>query len=168
MGHHILGFIAKHDELRRAAAELPGARVAPLNLGFGFLPTTEELVGEDEEVPYAYLERLTARLGEWAADQSRGLPLAYVETDYFGGVGSQAAIAWVGGGVVFGPLRTPPGENGFAIGPASSNGASNQAVVHPGVARGKSNDEFDALGLGVYRSNEKWLAATGEAGTGTT
>lgn len=142
--------------------------MAPLNLGFGFLPATEEFVGEDEEVPYAHLERLTARLGAWAAGHSQGFPLAYVETDYFGWVGSQAAIAWVGGEVVFGPLRTPPGQNGFAVGPVSSGGAINRAVALLGVAPRQSYAEFDAIGLGTYRSNEKWLAAAGEPGLGAT
>ena len=48
MGHHIRGFIARADDLRRAARDLAGARVVPLALGFGFLPVTEQLGGEGD------------------------------------------------------------------------------------------------------------------------
>jgi hypothetical protein len=85
--HHIRGFIARHDDLVRAAAGLAGARVVPLDLGYGFLPVTDSLVGGHEPVPFDQLERLTDRLAGWAADLSRDFPLAYVETDYFGGDG---------------------------------------------------------------------------------
>ena len=89
MGHHIRGFIASEESLRWAASSLPGARVVPLRLGFGFLPVTEELTGDDERFPFAHLERLTTSLGTWAEEQSRLFPLAYIETDYFGGTGGK-------------------------------------------------------------------------------
>ncbi len=164
MSHRILGFIAKYDDLRGAVADLPGVRVAPLRLGFGFLPLTEELAGDDEPAPFDHLVRLTERLGLWAAEHSRGFPLTYVETDYFGGVGTQAAVAWVSGQVVFGPTRTPEGRGGDVVGPATAGGAINRAVRHLGVTRGWFHDEFDALRLGEHRSNEGWLAAAGLLG----
>src|SRR5262245_33380552 len=106
MGHHIRGFIARQDDLRRAADSLPGARMVSLFLGFGFLPVTKQLAGDDEPAPFEHLERLTARLSAWAEEQSRMFPLVYAETDYFGGDGWQAAIAWMDGRTVFGPIRT--------------------------------------------------------------
>jgi hypothetical protein len=159
MGHHIRGFIARQDDLRKAAASLPGAQVVPLSLGFGFLPVTEQLAGDDEPAPFEHLERLTARLGAWAEEQSRTFPLAYVETDYFGGDGWQAAMAWVGGGAVFGPVRTSDlWEGGKFVPTPLLEGAINRAVRHLGVERGAARDEFDALGLGRHRDNESWLS----------
>lgn len=96
MSHHIRGFIARSDDLRKAAADLAGARVVPLSLGFGFLPITEQLADDDEPAPFEHLERLTTRLGTWATGVSATFPLAYVETDYFGGDGWQAAMALIG------------------------------------------------------------------------
>jgi hypothetical protein len=158
MGHHIRGFIAAEGELRRAALDLLGARVVPLRLGFAFLPVTGQLAG-DEAKPFEHLEQLTERLAQWAGAQSRRFPLAYVETDYFGGDGGQAAVAWSGGEVVFGPLRTMDRPEGGKFVPTPLlEGAINRAVRHLGVERGDARDEFDALGLGRHRSNEAWLA----------
>jgi hypothetical protein len=159
MGHHIRGFIAAEGDLRRAATTLSGARVVPLRLGFGFLPLTNELVGPDEPTPFEHLDRLTARLGAWAEEQSRLFSLAYIETDYFGGDGWQAAMAWAEGRVVFGPvLTTDLHQGGKFIPTPLLEGAINRAVRHLGVDRGAARDEFDALGLGGHRSNESWLS----------
>ena len=38
------------------------------------------------------------------------------------------------------------------------NGEISQALRKLGVARGSEEDEFDALGLGKYRSNRHWVA----------
>jgi len=164
MGHHIRGFIARQDDLCKAAESLPGARVAPLSLDFGFLPVTEPLAGGDEPAPFEHLERLTARLGAWAEEQSRLFPVAYVETDYFGGDGWQAAMAWVGDRAVFGPVRTSDlwAAGKLALTPLLE-GAVNQAVRLLGVERGAVRDEFDALGLGRHRSNESWLSEASTA-----
>lgn len=156
--HHIRGFIGRHDDLCRAASGLAGARVAPLRLGFAFLPVTKELAGDDKPAPFEHLERLTERLGAWAEAQSASFPVAYVETDYFGGCGWQAAVAWAGGHVVFGPVRTADlPEAGKFVPTPLLEGAINRAVRHLGVERGSVRDEFDALGLGRNRSNKEWL-----------
>jgi hypothetical protein len=159
MSHHIRGFIARADDLRRAAADFAGAQVVPLSLGFGFLPITEQLAGDDEPAPFEYMERLTTRLGAWAEAASVAFPLAYAETDYFGGHGWQAAVAWVGGNVVFGPVRTSDlYVDGKYTPTPLLEGAINRAVRLVGVDRGSVRDEFDAIGLGRHRSNESWLS----------
>jgi hypothetical protein len=128
-------------------------------LGFGFLPVRELLAGDEELAPYEHLERLTARLSAWAEEQSCIFPLVYIETDYFGGDGWQAAMAWVGGRAIFGPVRTSDEwEGGKFVPTPLLEGAINQAVRHLGVKRGAARDEFDALGLGQHRSNESWLS----------
>jgi len=159
MGHCIRGFIGRRDDLRRAADGLPGARVVALAAGFGFLPVTDRLADDREAVPFEDLERLTTRLCRWAEEESCLFPLAYVETEYFGGHGWQAAVAWVGGRAVFGPLRTPDLREASKLAPIPlRQRAINQAVRHVGVDRGAALDEFEALGLGRHRSNEAWLS----------
>ena len=161
MSHHIRGFIARVDDLRRAAADLAGARVVPLSCGFGFLPLTEQLAGDEEQAPFEHMELLTARLGAWAEAASATFPLAYAETDYFGGGGWQAAMAWVGGKVAFGPVRTSDlYVDGKYTPTPLLDGAINRAVRLVGVDRASVGDEFDALGLGRHRSNESWLSGT--------
>jgi hypothetical protein len=71
--------------------------------------------------------------------------------------------------VVLGPVRTTDLYDGGKLVPTPLlDGAVNRTVRHLGVDRGAVSDEFDALGLGRHRSNEKWLAAAGEPGPGAT
>ena len=51
------------------------------------LPVSKPLYSNDEQVPFEFFERLTTRLGLWASEQSVGIPISYIETDYFGGPG---------------------------------------------------------------------------------
>jgi hypothetical protein len=163
MGHNISGFIARAGELRQASARLEGARVVPLSLGFGFLPLTEQI--NDKNLPassFELLVELTDLRANWAQRTSITLTLAYVETDYFGGIGSQSGIAWAEGRVMFGPIRTTTSwEEGRHVAPPLLEEAINQTVRRIGVERGSVRDEFDALGLGRHRSNESWLAEKG-------
>jgi hypothetical protein len=161
MGHCIRGFIGRRDDLRQAADRLPDARVVALSAGFGFLPVTDRLADDAEAATLEDLERLTARLCRWAEEESCLFPLAYVETEYFGGHGWQAAMAWAGGRAVFGPIRTSDlGEGGKRAPIPLKWRAINQAMRHVGVDRGAALDEFEALGLGRHRSNEAWLSET--------
>jgi hypothetical protein len=154
MGHHIQGFIASADNLTKAATTLEFARVVSLMEGFEFLPVTELLFSGDEIVVFNYFERLTDRLARWAQECSRFFALAYIETDYFGGVGSQAAIVWKDGIVAFSPVWT---SNSGGKSTPLHEGAINRAAREIGVSRGTSLDEFEALGLDQHRDNDDWL-----------
>jgi len=74
---------------------------------------------------------------------SRKFPLAYLETDYFGGRGRQSAIACDGGQLVFGP------ESG-------DTGPVNNALARIGVLRNAVFDEFDVLELGRFREMDNF------------
>ena len=74
-------------------------------------------------------------------EQSEEHPLAYIETDYFGGVGEQNAVVAVEGRVV--------------IGPESGSNVINKALQVIGVRRlSPALDEFDALGLDCLLDND--------------
>lgn len=75
-------------------------------------------------------------------------PLAYVEADYFGGVGTQFAVVWRAGAIVFGPAVQPERAPGSLI---------SQALRLLGASSGGHVDEFDAVGLGRYRDVDDWL-----------
>jgi hypothetical protein len=142
MGHCIQGFIARLEPLLAAARSLAGARVTPLAAGMGFLP----LVGDwaDLSQPAAdppEATHLTVPMAEWAAAFSRQFPIAYIETDYIGGVGSQVGVLWEGGQLVLTTERI------------------NTALVRLGVVASGGTDEFDKIGLGWHRSNERWYEA---------
>jgi hypothetical protein len=156
MGHNINGFIGLAAQLATAARALPHAHVCKLKHGFALLPLTNDIAPDDDPTTeYEHLVALTQPMVEWAKEHSSKLPLAYIETEYFGGTGVQAAIMWDGGSVQFGPTQTSGAV-------PLSNGAINIALRRLGVPRGNSLDEFDALGLGIHRDNDDWLAAAGE------
>jgi hypothetical protein len=77
-------------------------------------------------------------------------PIAYIETDYFGGTGEQCAISWSQGTILCGPLRSNE-KTPF------NHRAINCVLQSLGVLRGNSCDEFAALGLNRYRENEAWV-----------
>lgn len=158
MAHYIHWFIAHLEPLRGAAAVREGMMVAPLDLGFGFLPITEDLAGPDGPRAFENLRRLTFALADWAAERSRKFPLAYIETDYFG-VGTQAAVVWRDGAVVFGPeLCESKWVDGQFLSPPYLDKAINRSLRLLGVDRGAVVDEFDAVGLGQHRFDEGWVA----------
>jgi hypothetical protein len=69
---------------------------------------------------------------------------AIIETDYFGGNGSQAAAVYQGHVEIMPAAVSPIGER--TIGPI------NAALRLLGVVPSRGADEFDSLGLGAYRS----------------
>jgi hypothetical protein len=96
-------------------------------------------------------------LAAFAACVSQHGPVAYLETDYFGGEGDQASIVWAAGQVVLGPLHTSRRWlNEELVGPPPGQRAINQALRRLGVERGAAYDEFEALELGRLRSTDDW------------
>jgi hypothetical protein len=176
MGHHVQAVIAPLESLRFGLSSLRHARVVPLGQGLGLAPITDELfdeiTGEIQAAgddPHPGLRKMSPGLAELAVRLSDRTPVAYIETDYFGGKGAQAAIAWDRGRVVVGPLNTGDGT-------PSARGAINRALRYLGVALptragrvvsrvltalglpcGLILDEFGAVGLGRFRSDEDWI-----------
>lgn len=147
MAHAIRGFIAPYDVLRARTAHLRETRPARLEQGLGFLAATDELYGALGGEPvfedaFCYLTTGLARVGAWI---SRGGAAAYVETDYFGGDGEQAAVAWRDGKLASWPEKA-------SIGPISG-----VLTRYLGAEKGDAYDAFDAVGLGRFRGNERWV-----------
>lgn len=63
--------------------------------------------------------------------------LAYLETDYFGGIGTQAGLLFEKGNMT--------------VEPVEGEGTINYILERMGVYRERGKDEFDSLGLGNYR-----------------
>lgn len=155
MGHSIAGFVGRKELLREGTHHLTHAVIASLEQGFGFLPATDDLHDElgDGGSPHDEFWRLSNGLARLGAELSRRGPVAYVETDYFGGTGEQAAMVWENGKVIFGPSK-------------SRIGAIHSALLRLGVAQGADDDRFDALGLDRHRHTDDWAeAARGETGS---
>jgi hypothetical protein len=170
--------------LQTVARGFRHAHVVALPQGYGLLPVTEELLDEmaagEPEARHEWLGDLTylsSRLGTVACRLSTHVPVAYVETDYSGGVGTQGAILWQDGEASLGPIVSPfhrvdreaPGYPLFA--PAVDwflrrlarwlGGVPPLAVqslpINCVLRRLGALDEFDALGLGRLRHTEDWV-----------
>ncbi|MDB5292418.1 MAG: hypothetical protein JWL69_3659 [Phycisphaerales bacterium] len=158
MGHMINGFIANAENLSRAARHKSNCHLCFLEQGFAFLPVFADMVDPQERVSSMQeFYGLTDSLSQWAMAESTQYSIVYIETDYFGGTGAQAAISWRDGQISFGPLMT--GDGPRAKRSTLLDGAVNQCLRHLGVLRGDASDEFDAMGLGRHRSNESFIAA---------
>jgi hypothetical protein len=89
-------------------------------------------------------EFLTPPVERWVRAVSGGSPVAYVETEYYGGEGFERSAVFRDSEVILGPL--------------DGAGAVNQALRALGVQPRPGEEEFVAAGLGRHRSVEEWLA----------
>jgi hypothetical protein len=128
-----------------------GVRVVALaDVNFALVPITDgllEALNEGAAVtpdPSDAFEYLSAPVVAWIAEGSRGGRLAYVEAEYFGGTGAQAAIGFDGGTVTLAAKRSED------VGPINS------ALHFLGVARASTQDEFETVGLAHHRRLEDW------------
>ncbi|MES5818728.1 hypothetical protein [Streptomyces sp. RG80] len=155
MGYDLHAVIAEDAALRRAARDVPVARIAALGQGLALMPMTGAL---PDAVAQGGGERA---LGFWRLSQgwvkqlaawSAGGPVAYVEAEYFGGTGEQRAVVWEGGGVVLGPVHVGEGQRFSSLGSPVS-----QALRRLGASVGSAVDEFEAVGLDRHRNDDAWI-----------
>lgn len=138
MGHRLLAFIGSASQLIPVAMTLKLREPRHLSPELALLPVADEFgghTGEGEWAPPAAVLQLLAQ-------HAHATPIAFVETDYFGGTGGQGAVVFNDGAAIYGP------EWGV-IGPI------NRALALLGVEiTPPSTDEFDTIGLGWLRSVE--------------
>lgn len=165
MSHHIQVIIGKEaiiDELKNRWVH---AYKLSLKQGFALIPLkTElleditELVNNQGENQYTEFEYLNASLDELLMSESHRRQLAYLETDYFGGVGTQSAILYKNQAIGLGPLKTEIRWNSELMSceilPEGKQ-AINQVLERIGVRQVGEKDEFDSIELGFCRSNQK-------------
>ena len=158
MGYVLQALLGRPGLLRAHLDAHPLARVVPLGQGIGMIPVTHALRegleagsggGVREEAYPEGIYYLSAAVVAWAERISRDGPVAYVEADYFGGVGTQGAVAWHNGRVILGPLVTEREPSRAA--------AINRALRLLGATADEAVDEFGAVGLSRQRSTEAWL-----------
>ena len=152
MGHTIEAFILPQALASAALLEMPGARTIPLPQGLCLVPVTDQVFDDLRErypevldPPSEEFWMLSGPLIRAVENISLHGVIAYVETDYFGGVGDQAAAVWENGKQCLAPAKSEK------IGPI------NRALRFLGVRAESPRDEFDSIGLGTHRNNEAWL-----------
>ena len=150
MTHMIQGLVVPAAIARTISVE--HAVLVPLGAaGVAFIPMTDVLLDHltarfPTSTAHAPTEfwKLSPSAVLWLEELSATARVAYLETEYFGGVGGQAAAVWESGKIIFGPRQAN-------IGPI------NDALRLLGVTRNQTQDEFDVAGLGRHRRTEDWL-----------
>ena len=152
MGHSIRGFVATPETLQAIRARFPAAKLVGLDAGFALVPGTDALLAEIDaadptgegmarSIDFLFDHPAMLRL---LADASAQGPIAFVETEYLGGRGAQAATACVDGKVVASKERQGDGDGEAR--------PINKALRAIGVTRAPGEDEFDTVCLGKFRS----------------
>jgi len=135
--------------------------------GLALLPLTDEVVART--MPDAATSprvdgfyNLTTGIAEWARRRSQHGDVAYIHTEFFGGEGFHAALAWRAGTIALGPLftATSPGEaeDHYTTVTDRRDMAINVVLRRWGLTRADQTDEFAAAGLNRHRWTDEWAA----------
>lgn len=140
MAHHIHAIIGAAAVVARAAElGLTGAPIA-LDSGFAWVPVPDHEIdhlAETTALPRSPWDERFVHFGSVLpaiiAELSMHSPVAYIETEYFGGVGEQVATAF---------------DHRVRI---LECGSVNEALRAIGVRAARGRDEWDTLGLSGHR-----------------
>ena len=153
MGHCIQAIVSSSsvaDSIQRVYPQLPRAN-APQ--AFAILPVEADFIDAVTAArPPQSTETfmlLTDGFRDLLCELSLFGRLAYVETDYFGGVGGQGAVVYSNRKVLMEPVW-------------GGIGTINRALELIGVEELRAGDRFAALGLDGVRSNDDLLAITAQ------
>lgn len=149
MGHFLTGVIVKESDAGAVASQIPFSNYYPMQQGYVIFPLTDDLIDEKITPPQDFcfdeFTYLSNELSTILSGASLGKRIVYIETEYHGGQGCQAAIVFSNGEIIFGPKQSD-------IGPIS------EALKIIGVAKvPEHQDEFQSVGLGGFRSSEEIL-----------
>ncbi|MBN1349728.1 hypothetical protein JXJ21_09985 [candidate division KSB1 bacterium] len=150
MGHNISGLIAEIEVLSEYAVSKELHSPIKLKEKLGFLPLSDNhldfLFSEQHNLDQGLIY-LSEELKQEIAGISVRCAVIYIETDYWGGTGTQGATIYKDRKCIFGPKV---GE----IGPIS------EALRIIGFqSKSKDQDEFEAFGLNKFRDNDDWIEA---------
>ena len=142
--HGIRAIVGKHEVIQRLESDWY-AKEINLPQGYGMIFLTDALLDNIAELFESANEPSTPDTvtNYLLQEYSFHTKLAYIETDYFDGIGNHSGILYENGKISF----------------ASCSGkrAINVLLRELGVWCEKNNDEFDSLNLGIYRKMDKWI-----------
>jgi hypothetical protein len=91
---------------------------------------------------------LSSALKKTLSKLSSQAPVAFIETEYFGGTGTQAATVYDQGHCVMSPISEETGPISRAL-----------SILGVTILPGHP-DEFSTAGLNRHRNNDKWMNET--------
>lgn len=149
MGHNIAAIIAGADIAAAFAVAADAPPPTELLSSLVIVPLSDRqfdrISGLEPGAYVAGFAYLSASLTEALAAASSEGPVVYIETEYFGGTGSQAAAVFVDGEMVLAEHQADTRDTHRRDGPI------NKALRLLGVSASGGRDEFDTLGLGRFR-----------------
>jgi len=152
MAHCLQAIVARSDVVDKLRARYPQLPQVAARQGFVILPVDADFIdsvtGARPAQSTDEFMLLTAAFDELLRRLSSLGPIAYIETDYFGGVGGQGAAVYSGGETAMEPEWR-------------RSGPIDRALRLIGVKRLLLGDRFRALGLEAYRSNDDLIEAVG-------
>jgi hypothetical protein len=164
MGHNIRALIGMSDKIEKFSNNWSQSANKELEQGFALVKVTDELLDDINELssiqssdPYEEFDFLSSSLNELLMQESFRTQIAYIETDYFGGIGTQVVVLYDDGKVTVGPLTTEDlwdQKTNTYVQKTEGIRAINQVLKKVGVWCKKDVDEFDSLGLAHHRTME--------------
>ncbi|MCI0708858.1 MAG: pentapeptide repeat-containing protein [Chloroflexi bacterium] len=161
MSYDIAGFISRQGNFDtfKAKSRIHIA-VLPLRQGFDLMLNNVNLehalgvTAEGRTQASHDFWHLDKKMADFAERLSNDNAVAYIEAQYFGGNGSQSAIVWQDGMMIF----AHP-DNGVVARVPGRLGPINSALRLLDARTEAGNDEFETVGLGAFRHNDDWLMA---------
>ena len=151
MSHRLTALIGPPSCLSGLAARFGPPAPRALPFGLILVPLDEErldLLARFDDMPAEGFTYLVPALEEAIGAAVPGGRVLYVETGYFGGIGSQGAALFEDGRLVW--RRAVPVAP--AGGLAGAKTPISRGLAELGVRARPGGDEFDAVGLGAFRS----------------
>ncbi|REK06080.1 MAG: hypothetical protein DWQ37_22830 [Planctomycetota bacterium] len=151
MGHSIQAILAKAEVADVIVERFAELRWVDTAKGIAILPVDAAFVDRvvepmpSPQAAGAEFRLLTPGFENLLCELSQLGALAYIETNYHGGVGGQGAAAYAAGREI--------------LAPCWDERAINRALTRLGVRRPLLGDRFAAIGLHRFRSNEDLLEA---------
>lgn len=149
MAYILQAFIGEQTDLQIIADKYSNAQIVNVGQNVSIVPMTEDLFDEINEMTISEdissFMFLTTNI-EQAILRIIGTKLiGYIEAEYFGGQGGQAAIIWKEG-------------HRFALFDYGPN-SINSVLKYFEVMTEKGKDEFDTINLGRHRDTNDWLTS---------
>ena len=153
MGHCIRAILGNSEKIN-ALAESWSRKPIQLSQGLSMLFLTDDLfddvtesVNVDNEIEIVGFNYFTSAIAFVLAEHTQNGKLAYFETEYFGGSGTQTAILYEKGKPKFPAIFTDDTKGKC---PAEKR-AINMILKEFNVLKLNEKDEFDSIGLGNFR-----------------
>jgi len=154
MPHCINAFLGNNERINALSELWVKGRSIQLSQGMSMLFLTDELFDDitelasiDDDVTVDGFQYLTSAIIEVLEKHSHLSKLAYFETEYFGGRGSQVAILYENGKQKFPAIFT----NDITDWEVDEERAINKVLKDFNVHVLNGMDEFDSIGLGNFR-----------------